>query len=179
MGSGPVTLTTDAYGLGGSLAPGAGYQGTFDGPGILLDDVPVRTSTAANATLSSHQKLSGQLYNIRLGPFAEFYLTHQLSLAVSAGITLAPSSVSYDFSETTTLDTGGTLVESGHSSRTKVLYGPYVSAMARYDFNPSWGVYIGAQFQSLTSMEQSVAGRSAKLDQGATFYGTAGITFRF
>src|SRR3954462_9115120 len=45
--SGPGTLTTDAYSMGGSLAPGPGYAGTFDGPGILLDDLPSRSVTPA------------------------------------------------------------------------------------------------------------------------------------
>jgi hypothetical protein len=92
---------------------------------------------------------------------------------------LAPACVSYDFSETSSLEVAGNSTITGHSSKTDLLYGPYVSAMLRYDFNPQWGIYVGAQFQSLTDQEQSVGGRSAKLDQGSTFYGTAGLTFRF
>ena len=177
--TGPVTVTTDAFPLNGVLPPGAGYNGTFQGPGALLGDTPTRTTAAGMATLTSNQKLSGDLYSIRLGPFAEWNFTHRLSLAVSVGLTLAPASVDYDFSETTTLAGGGTSRVSGHSSKTELLYGPYVSAMLRYDFNERWGVYVGAQFQSLTDLDQSIGGRTARLDQGVTVYGTVGASWRF
>ena len=175
----PVTLTTDTYPLNGVVPPSAGYNGTFRGPGALLGDTPTRDVTADTATLTSRQKLSGQLYTIRLGPFAEWNFTHQLSLAASVGLTLVPAVVDYDFSETATLAGGGTFQESGHSSKTKLLHGPYVSGTLRYDFSEHWGVYVGAQFQSLTDMKQSIGGRTARLTPGPTVYGTAGISFRF
>ena len=177
--TGPATLTTDTFPLNGVLPPGAGYNGTFQGPGALLGDTPTRTTMAGIATLTSHQKLSGQLYSIRLGPFAEWNFTRQLSLAASVGLTLAPASVNYDFSETTTLVGGGTFAASGHSSQTELLYGPYVSGTLRYDFNERWGVYVGAQFQSLNDLEQSIGGRTARLDQSVTVYGIVGVSWRF
>jgi hypothetical protein len=51
--------------------------------------------------------------------------------------------------------------------------------MLRYDFDESWGVYAGAQFQSLTDLEQSIGARAARLNQGATFFLLAGVSFRF
>jgi hypothetical protein len=177
--TGPVTVTTDAYQLNGVLPPGAGYNGSFQGPGALLGDTPTRTTAAGIGTLTSHQKLSGQLYSIRLGPFAEWNFTDQLSLAASVGLTLAPASVRYDFSESATLAGGSTSSVSGHSCKTELLYGPYVSAMLRYDFNKSWGVYVGAQFQSLTDMNLSAGSRTARLDQSATVYGMLGATWKF
>ncbi|MDB6125531.1 MAG: hypothetical protein JWQ71_4524 [Pedosphaera sp.] len=177
--SGPVLVTTDAYQLNGVLPPGAGYHGTFQGPGTLLGDTPTRTTTSQMAALSNHQKLSGHIFGIRLGPFAEWNFTRQLSLAASVGLTLAPACVDYDFSETTLLASGGKSLASGHSSKTDLLYGPYVSAMLRYDFSERWGVYVGAQFQSLTDLRQSTGGHSATLDQGATVYATVGASWRF
>jgi len=102
-----------------------------------------------------------------------------LSLAASVGLTLAPASINYDFSETTTSAGGGTSVASGHSSKTELLYGPYVSGVLRYDFTERWGVYVGAQFQSLNDLEQSIGGRTARLDPGATAYGVVGASWRF
>ena len=176
-GAGASTVTTDTFPLNGVLPPGAGYNGTFAGPGALLGDTPTRT--VASNVLTSRQKLSGQVYGIRLGPFAEWNFTHQLSLAASVGLSLAPASVDYDFSETTRLAGGGTSVARGHSSKTELLYGPYVSAMLRYDFTERWGVYVGAQFQSLTDLEQSVGTHRARLDQGATVYAIVGASWRF
>jgi hypothetical protein len=174
---GTVPVTTDAYQLNG-LAPGSGYNGTFAGSGNLLGDTPARTSTSA--TLTGYQKLSGQLFSLRLGPFAEWKFTDKFSLAASVGLTLAPAMVDYDFSETAVLAGGaGTVVSSGHSSKTKLLYGPYVGAMLNYDFNKRWGVYVGARFQNLTDLNQSVGGRTARLDPGATIFATAGVIWKF
>lgn len=175
--SGTVPVITDTYALNGALPPSAGYNGTFSGPGALLGDTPTRT--LGSAALTSNQKLSGQLFSIRLGPFAEWNLTSELSLAASVGLTLAPAIIDYDFSETGSLPGGGTYSNSGHASKTELLYGPYVGAMLRYDFTKSWGVYVGAQFQSLNNMDISSGTHTARLDQSATVYGTVGLCWRF
>lgn len=175
----PVTVTTDTFQLNGVLAPGAGYNGPFSGPGALLGDTPTRTIASDTATLASHHRLSGQSYGIRLGPFAECYFTPQLSLAVSAGLALAPTCLEYDFSETSTLAGGGTFANAGHASKSELLYGYYVSALLRYDFNECWGVYVGAQFQSLNDMKLSAGSATAQLDQGAAVYATIGASWRF
>lgn len=174
---GSTPVTTDNYPLNGVLPPLAGYNGTFAGPGALLGDTPVRT--LGSASLFSDQKLSGDLFAFRLGPFVEWNLTPKLSLSASAGLTVAPTKLDYDFSETATLASGAGFSNSGHSSSTEVLFGGYVDARLRYDFNENWGAYLGAQFQSLESMRQSVGDRSARFDPGSTFALSTGITWRF
>ena len=178
-GTRPATVTTDTFQLNGVVPPSAGYNGSFAGPGPLLGDTPTRTIVADVTTLTTRQKLSGQLYSLRLGPFAEWKLTSRLSLAASVGLTLAPSSVEYNFSETTTLPGGATFGAVGRSSKTQLLYGAYVSGTLNYDFGKHWGVYVGAQFQSLTDLEQSIGSRTARLNQGVTVYGTVGLGWRF
>jgi len=155
------------------------YHGTFNGPGTLIGDAPApRINTTA--TLTGYQKLSGQLFSLRLGPFAEWKFTDKFSLAASVGLTLAPATVDYDFSETAIVAADGAVIAaSGHSSETKLLYGPYVGTMLRYDFNKCWGVYVGARFQNLTDMNQSIGSRTAKLDPSATLYATAGVSWKF
>lgn len=178
-GTTPVMVTTDTFQLNGVLPPGAGYSGTFNGPGPLLGDTPTRTTAADTATLASSHKLSGESFGFRLGPFVEFYFTPQFSLAASAGLALAPTSLDYDFSESVTLAGGVPSVTTGHESETKWLYGYYLSALLRYDFSGHWGIYAGAQFQSLNDLKLSAGSSTARLDQGSTVYGTAGLTWRF
>jgi len=183
--SGNVPVTTDTYSLFGlpftpPPEPNAGLGGS---PGVNISgailDTPVRGPNTI-ATLSGQQKLSGQLFSLRLGPFAEWNFTSKLSLAASVGLTLAPAMVDYDFSETATLPgAGGIYVASGHSSKTELLYGPYVGAMIRYDLNDHWGVFAGARFQNLTDLNQSTGGSSARLNASATVYATAGISWKF
>jgi hypothetical protein len=170
------TATVDSFLLNGvALAFPPGYNG-----GSSESAVPLLSDTAVpgTATLSGYQKLSGHLFSLRLGPFAELNFTPKLSLAASVGLTLAPTTVDYDFSEIATVP-GDTITENGHSSKTKLLYGPYVGGMLRYNFNKNWGVYVGARFQNLTSLDQSVGGRTARLDPSVTFYGSAGATWSF
>lgn len=176
--NGLSTLTTDTYQLNGVIPPFPGYAGTFAGPGPLLGDFPGRVTTTTIDSMSSNHELSGHLFTIRLGPFAEVNLTSKLSLAASVGITLAPAIVDYDFNETATIN-GVTTGTSGHSSKTALLYGPYVSTTLRYAFTPNWGMYVGAQFQSLNSMEQTIGTRSGRLDASATFYATIGAIWSF
>ncbi|MEO6036463.1 MAG: hypothetical protein ABIQ35_14520 [Verrucomicrobiota bacterium] len=176
-GAGSSTLTTDTFSLNGVLPPGAGYNGTFAGPGALLGDVPTRSVRAG--TLTTRQKLSGQVYGLRFGPFAEWNFTPEFSLSASVGLSLVPASIDYDFSESASITGGAISSTRGHSSKTELLYGPYVSAMLRYDFSEHWGVFIGAQFQSLNDLKQSSGTHSARLDQGATVFATVGASWRF
>jgi hypothetical protein len=176
--TGLTTVTTDAYQLNGSLPPGAGYQGTFQGPGTLLGDTPTRTTATAMTSQTSQQRLSGQLYTIRLGPFAEWKLDSKFKLAASVGLTLAPASIAYDFSETSPSG-GGTTTTHGHSSKLGLLYGAYVGCTLRYDFTRHFGAYIGGQFQSLSSLDQTSGTHTARLDPGATVYGTIGVAYSF
>ena len=177
-GTALTTVTTDAYQLNGVLPPGAGYNGTFAGPGALLGDTPTRSTASFLTPQTSKQRLTGQLFTIRVGPFAEWNFTPKLSLAGSVGLTLAPAAIDYDFSETTQTS-GGLVMTSGHSSKTGLLYGAYVGGTLRYDFTKHWGAYVGAQFQSLSALEQSSGTHTARLEPGATIYGTIGAVWNF
>ena len=175
--SGNVSATTDSYSLNGVLPPAAGYNGTPNGPGALLGDTPTRTATPG--TLTTHDKLAGQLFSFRLGPFVEWHFSSKLSLSGSAGLTLAPTTLDYDFSENASLSGGGNFAASGHACKTELLYGPYVGGTLRYDFDKCLSAFVGAQFQNLTALDMSVNGRSARFDPGAAIYLSAGIGWKF
>lgn len=180
-GAGATTTTTDSFALNGivppSVDPLAPYNGTFAGPGPLLGDTPTRTITSS--TMSSEESLSGESFAFRLGPFLEWDVGERASVSLSAGLTLAPTSMDYTFTETTQDALGGTSTTSGNASTTKLLYGGYVSSRVNYDIDESWALFVGAQFQSMNSMELSAGTREARLDQGTTLYATAGLSFRF
>jgi hypothetical protein len=88
------------------------------------------------SSLAGQQKLSGQLYNFRLGPFAEWNFTHKMSVALSVGLALAPAVVDYDYPET--YSASGAPTTSGYASKTGALYGPFVGATFRDDFSKYW-----------------------------------------
>jgi hypothetical protein len=98
---------------------------------------------------------------------------------LSGGLSLAPVLLDYDFEEDVVLESGRTRSARGTTSKTDLLYGNYVGGVVRFQITEQWGVYAGAQYETLNEWEQSVNNRTATLDPGSTFYGVAGVTFRF
>jgi hypothetical protein len=177
-GSG-ASLITDSFPLNGVLPPNAPYHGTFNGPGPLLGDTPTRTIATDTASLASDHRLSGHLFGFRFGPVVEWNFTRAISIALSGGIALAPAIIDYDFSESIALQGGQTFATRGHSSKTDLLYGHYINALLRYNFNDHWSLYGGGQFQTLNDLEQTIGTRTARLDAGSTLHGVLGVSWRF
>ena len=177
--NGTMTHILDGYRFEGVSFPSAPYNGTFRGPGPTLLDTPLRTTQTEGATTTSRQELSGYAVGVRVGPFFEWNITKRFGAAFSAGLAFATTSVDYDFSESTALQSGRTITSGGSSHKNDLLYGHYVSGVVRYDFSEHWGVYGGAQFQHLNELEQTTAGRTARLEQDATLFGVAGVSWRF
>lgn len=176
-GSGTASVLTDTYPLGGVQPPLPGYQGTSTGPGALLGGTPVRTVGAG--TVGGYQELTGRMYGFRVGPYGEWDLAPNFGIIASAGFTLAPTRVDYNFAETITLANGSSYSSSGSGTQKDNLYGPYASLMIRLESEGRWGIYVGAQVQSLNSLEQTVGTRTATLDPGATISLSAGFSRRF
>lgn len=175
-----TTQITDTYALNGVLPPAAPYNGTFGGPGPLLSDSPTRVSSGATGTLATQDELSGSLFGIRLGPFAEWDLGKRWALTLSGGFVLAPTTLDYNFTDTTTPSGGGGSVTTrGSSSDTEVLYGAYASCLLNFALNERWAIYGGGQFQYLTDFETSTAGHTARLDAGTTAFAVLGVRFSF
>ena len=178
-GVGPGTLITDTFPLNGVTPPRPRYRGTFNGPGALLGGTPSRMISDETATFDTDNQLQGQFFGFRFGPFIEWNFNRRFSVALSGGLALAPALLDYDFDETIALEGGRTRRERGSSSKTDLLYGNYVGGVVRFQITDEWGVYAGAQYQTLNKWEHSVGNRTADLDPGSTFYGVAGVTWRF
>lgn len=178
-GAGAGTLLTDIFGLNGIVPPNAPYGGTFNGPGPVIGDTPSRTGTGETVSFASDHHLQGQMFGFRFGPFVEWNFNRRFSVALSGGLALAPALIDYDFEETVAVDSGFTTSARGSSSKTDLLYGNYVGGVVRFQLNEQWGVYASAQYQTLNEWEHTVNNRTAQLDPGSTFYGVAGVTWRF
>jgi hypothetical protein len=177
--AGAASLITDSFPLNGALPPNAPYHGTFNGPGPLLGDTPTRTVATDTQTFASEHRLSGHLFGFRFGPVVEWNFSRAFSVALSGGIALAPAMIDYDFSESITLQGGQTFSTRGHSTKTDLLYGHYVTALLRYSFTDHWSIYGGGQFQSLNDLEQTTGTRTARLEAGSTLHGVLGVSWRF
>jgi hypothetical protein len=174
-----TSLITDSFPLNGVLPPNAPYHGTLNGPGPLLGDTPARTVGTDTQTFASEHQLSGHFFGFRFGPVVEWNFSRAFSVALSGGIALAPAIINYDFKEAIALQGGQSFSTRGHSSKTDLLYGHYVTALLRYSFNDHWSVYGGGQFQTLNDLEQTTGSRTARLDAGSTLHGVLGVSWRF
>ena len=177
--SGTVTHILDSYSLNGVVPPTPPYNGSFDGPGPVLSDLPTRTVSTDPAFTSARHELSGFAVGIRIGPFFEWTFAKRFSVALSGGLLLAPTRIDYEFSETRTIAGGAPISTQEEADESDLLYGNYVGATLRYDFSRQWGVFAGAQYQTLNELEQTVAGRTARLEQDGTVVGVAGVSWRF
>ena len=177
--NGFVTHVTDAYSLGGVIPPSAPYNGSFDGPGPVLNDLPTRTTPTEAAFRRLHQELTGYAVGVRVGPFFEWTFAKRFAVTLSGGLVLSATKLDYDFSETTTVGAGAPVTEREDSDTTDLLYGNYVAGTLHYNVWRGWGIFAGAQFVTLNELEQTVAGRTATLEQDSTLYGVAGVSFTF
>lgn len=167
-GSGPasIRLLTDEYDLGGVVPPPAPYEGTFEtGPGLTrIDDTPNRTVTTEAGTASARGEVEGNLWLLRLGPWAEWRASERFSFALHGGFAL----VGADFSvrATSTIDVPGvvSLDRSARASEFEWLPGGYVGVDARYDLGRDWSVAIGGDWLCAGSTTFAGAGTRTKLD---------------
>jgi len=177
--TGSGTLLSDSFSLNGVAPPNARYRGTVNGPGPLLSDTPTRSITGETVSFASDHHLHGQMFGFRFGPFIEWNFNRRLSVALSGGLALAPALLDYDFEETVTTESGRLEFARGSEHKSDLLYGNYVGGTVRFQLTEQWGLYAGAQYQTVNDWEQTVANRTARLDGGSTFYGVAGVSWRF
>ena len=83
--------TTDAYAFSsGVTPPSAPYQGTYNGPGVLINAAPSSTSTTMvpGTSIMGHSSLDATLWALRIGPYVEFPVTEELSVGLAGGVSL-------------------------------------------------------------------------------------------
>ena len=173
-----LTRVTDAYPFtSGTTPPGVDpdpYQGSFNGPGFLIGDMPVSSSTTiiSGATLVDRRRLDADIWGFRLGPYAEFPITEDVNLRLSGGMAVALLDTDAAWSIT-----GTALSGKGHNDG--VLFGGYLAANLSWQICGNWSAVAGVQYQNLGKYEHSFGGRSVELDMHHSFFVTVGIGFSF
>jgi len=171
-----TTTTTDRFGFtGGTLPPGAPYQGTFNGPGFLIDAAPSSSSTVVvpGAAVIGRSELNGTLWGLRIGPYMEFPLGENFSVHCSGGLSLGWLDVDVDWRTT-----GGSAA-SGSGSDSEMLSGAFLGADILWFFAESWSLTAGAEFEYLNDWEGSFGGNTVRLDFTRSLYATLGISRSF
>ena len=186
-GSANLTRTTDAYPYTAgttppTATPGASYQGSYEGPGFVIGDTPVSSSTTyvpAGATITSDQHFDADIWGFRLGPYLDIPVADRLSLSLSGGLAVGLVNPSVSWTETAVLNTGSSASASGSGTDFRALWGGYAAGTVTYDFNERWSIIAGVQFQLLQDYNHSFAGQEVKLDLRSAFYLTLGVSYSF
>jgi hypothetical protein len=181
--SATATRQTDTYGYtSGTTPPSNPYQGTYNGPGFLIN-VPPSTSTTVipNATVTAHDDFDANLWGFRLGPYLEFPFgkKEQFTLALSAGLAVGLLDANESWQQTIAIPGGTSITTHGGGSDFNVLWGGYAALNADYRLSEKWGVIGGVQFQDLGTYNHSFDGRKVSLDLSQSVFFLAGVSYSF
>jgi hypothetical protein len=185
--SASVTRQSDAYPLppleGGGFVnpPPAPYQGRYDlqpEGNPVIGATPVSSSTSTlMAAVNGTRRFDADVLGYRLGPCLEVDLGEDLTLAVSGGFALAYVESKFSFTEA--ISVPGAAPVSGSGSHHDWQPGGYVAGNLVYDFNSTWGVFAGAQYQNVGKYAQSQNGRKATLDLSKSIFVVVGANISF
>jgi hypothetical protein len=179
-----ATRQTDTFGYTpGTTPPSAPYQGSFGGPGFVLN-VPRTGSSSAtipNATVTTQDNFDANLWGLRLGPYVEFPFgkKQQFTLALSAGLAVGLIDANESWKQTVNIPGNPTLTTHGGGENFSALWGGYAALDADYQFSEHWGVSAGVQFEDLGKYDHSFDGRQVNLDLSKSIYFLVGVSYNF
>jgi hypothetical protein len=179
----PVNVARSIYSFDASgieKFPDAPYQGTFNGPGALLDDVAqFEGNDTLDGTLTGSRSLDVSLYSLRFGPTVHWELPARFAVSLSAGGAIGIVSGDLAFDEVIQLSDGTQARNNGSSGSSKVIYGGYVAGTVIWHAVEDGDFYIGVQYMPLTDAKFQGVNREAHLDLSGGLYFSAGINWPF
>jgi hypothetical protein len=178
--AGGLRTIRDAYERGGVVPPPPPYNGTFEGPGPLIGDMPTRTVqfNPNGSFVRGSREFEGNLFTLRLGPYLDIPLAERWTLSFSAGPALGLLDGDFQFSHTVTAPSGTTR-ERGSGSETDLLYGGYVSGLVRFAINECWSVFVGGQYLGLSCYSAEARGQEVELTFDTMVNATVGFSYSF
>ena len=185
--SGSVSRVTDAYPFTpGTTPPGATpgnpYQGSYEGPGFLLGDTPVSSSTAlvpGGITVSGSRKIDADLWGFRLGPYLDFPLADNVNIWVSGGLAAGLITADASWSDIITVPGSGGVNSSGSGHNDALVWGYFLAANASWDLSDHWSAVLSVQYQDLGNYRHNFGGRTVELDLSNSFFLTIGFSRKF
>jgi hypothetical protein len=186
-GTANVNRTTDAYPYTTGTTPptatsSSPYQGSFEGPGFVIGDSPVSSTTTVitdGATVVGSQHLETDIWGFRLGPYLDIPLADQWTLSFSGGLAVGLINPSVSWSETVSVAGGGAGSISASASDSRALWGGYFAGSLTWQLSDRWSLLAGVQYQKLQEYEHSFAGQKVELNLQSSFFLTMGVGFSF
>lgn len=178
------TDITDSYDISQiAPVPPAPHNGTFLGPGPIIDNMPSRRSDPSSARVMSEtvytsyleESLEVKLHTISVGPRLSWCRGH-LRLLVEAGFALNIAHWKAGSREELRRDNGQVVREWNDSqSGTEVLPGAYAQLSAEWQMNELWSLFVMGRYDWSRGLSGSVAGSTFDVDLGGWTVG-GGVT---
>ena len=161
-----------------------GYETTVPLSQTPDESLTTHTSTPGGAQVNGQWQVKGAYMMLKLGPSFHVQFNDHWEMTGSIGFAGAYVGTTYSAIETVTVadlpDTataGNQAIEA--SNTTKFLTGYYGDLTFQWTANETTGLYGGITAQQLSSYEQMVAERTAKIDLGSTVGVRGGISIKF
>ncbi len=146
--------------------PLAGQSTTVDTPG--------------GAQVAGNWKIKGAYLMMRFGPTMRLKLSENFGLSATLGLAAAFTGTRYSFVETIeTLNLAEPITVQDSSSTSAFLPGYYADLNIEWLATEKSGLYCGANLQNLGGYNQSVGGRTARIDLGNSVGFRGGLSFKF
>ncbi|HEY4300953.1 MAG TPA: hypothetical protein VGM73_08780 [Candidatus Didemnitutus sp.] len=150
------------------------------------------SSTARNETddptdvdVDGIWEVKGAYVVMKIGPQIDATVTPNLSFNASAGFAAAYAGTNFSAIETTTIANDPSLpaptITTGAvtSEVSKVLPGYYANLDANWAINERSGLFAGLEYESFTDYDQTLAGRTAKVDLSGNASLRGGLSIKF
>ncbi|MBI2812696.1 MAG: hypothetical protein HYX71_00225 [Opitutae bacterium] len=204
--SGAVTSTlntkTDFYSLNGQPAPAAPYVSgsafvDFIGSdgnvyprgletAVPLGAVPVASTTSSlvgGTTVKGNWQVKGAYFLLRVGPSLRARLTERIGLNASFGVAGAYAGSTYSavesFAVPNLADVTVKTPDPEQSSASKFVGGYYADLNIELAVNTRTGFFGGFSAQKISAYDQTLGGRTARIDIGSSVGVRGGVSFRF
>jgi hypothetical protein len=163
-------------------SPGMPYQGSYEGPGFVINYKPGDPSAAVvpgGASINGHRQYDADIWGFRLGPYVQLPIGERFDVSLSLGLAGAVVNSDVNWHESLTINgaTGATVSGAGHSD--DLLWGFYVGANAAWRFSDRWSAVAGVQYQDLGDLSNSYGGREVVLNLHETIFVTVGLAWSF
>jgi hypothetical protein len=199
---------TDFYSLNGQTITAENianpsYAPFYDGNGNLVNNTGTETTVPISAvpdhntttdekgaaTIAGRWQVKGAYFMVKIGPSVRTQITNRLgvnaSLGLAGGYAGTRYSASESFSVATLPDVVFALFNSSDatdvisSTTTKFLAGYYADLNLEWAANETVGLFGGVTAQKLSTYEQKLGDRTAKIDLGSTVGIRGGVSVRF
>lgn len=149
-----------------------------------VNDIPVgpttTTTVAGAASVQGNWQIKGAYFLMKLGPSLHARLSERWGVSASAGFAGAFAGTRYSVVEQLTVpDLSAPIIDEPTSTASKFLTGFYADVMVDWLATERTGLFAGVALQQVDGYDQSVAGRTAKIDFGSAVGIRGGLNFKF